>query len=118
LSAAGRGRQVSRGSFLSFERVPDPHPAPARTGRQQELQPLLEAYGQRVDKRKKPSATGPYQHPLRVYLIDEEQQVRNIYSYGLLDPRLVITDARTLLMERPHAGSSASSTPASAAKGN
>lgn len=63
------------------------------------LKPLLEAYGQRVDRRKTFSAAGPLYHPLRVYLIDEGQQIRNIYSYGLLDPRLVITDVRTLLME-------------------
>jgi cytochrome oxidase Cu insertion factor (SCO1/SenC/PrrC family) len=75
------------------------------TRNHEDLQPLLESYGQRVDKRKKPSATGPYQHPLRVYLIDQQKQIRNIYSYGLLDPRLVITDARTLLAERQNTGS-------------
>lgn len=64
-----------------------------------ELQPLLEAYGQRVDKRTKPSALGPYQHTLRVYLIDSQKRIRNIYSYGLLDPRLVMADVQTLLME-------------------
>ncbi len=69
------------------------------TRNQKALQPLLEAYGQRVDRRKDFSAMGPYYHPLRVYLIDQRQRVRNIYSYGLLDPRLVITDAQTLLME-------------------
>jgi cytochrome oxidase Cu insertion factor (SCO1/SenC/PrrC family) len=70
------------------------------TANQEELQPLLQAYGQRVDRRKKPGVTGPYYHPLRVYLIDHRQQLRNIYSYGLLDPRLVMTDVRTLLMEQ------------------
>jgi cytochrome oxidase Cu insertion factor (SCO1/SenC/PrrC family) len=63
------------------------------------LQPLLEAYGQRVDRRKTANAMGPYYHPLRVYLIDQQQQVRNIYSFGLLDPRLVATDVQTLLLE-------------------
>lgn len=65
----------------------------------QELKPLLDAYGQRVDRRKTFSASGPLYHPLRVYLIDGQRQIRNIYSYGLLDPRLVITDAQTLLIE-------------------
>jgi len=64
-----------------------------------ELRPLLSAYGQRVDKRNKPSALGPYQHTLRVYLIDSLKRIRNIYSYGLLDPRLVMADVQTLLME-------------------
>ena len=44
------------------------------------------------------STSGPYNHPLRVYLIDGQKQIRNIYSYGLLDPRLVMTDVRTLMM--------------------
>jgi cytochrome oxidase Cu insertion factor (SCO1/SenC/PrrC family) len=66
---------------------------------QEQLKPLLAAYGQRVDRRKTPSPEGPYYHPLRVYLIDGAKQIRNIYSYGLLDPRLVMTDARTLLAE-------------------
>ena len=64
-----------------------------------ELRPLLAAYGQRVDKRTKPSALGPYQHTLRVYLIDSQKRIRNIYSYGLLDPRLVMADVKTLLLE-------------------
>jgi cytochrome oxidase Cu insertion factor (SCO1/SenC/PrrC family) len=64
-----------------------------------ELKPLLAAYGQRVDKRTKPSALGPFQHTLRVYLIDSQKRIRNIYGYGLLDPRLVLADIRTLMME-------------------
>lgn len=65
----------------------------------EDLRPLLAAYGQRVDKRTKPSALGPYQHTLRVYLIDSQKRIRNIYSYGLLDPRLVMADVQTLLQE-------------------
>lgn len=65
----------------------------------EDLAPLLEAYGQRVDARQKPSAFGPYYHPLRVYLIDPARQIRNIYSFGLLDPRLVMTDVQTVLLE-------------------
>jgi cytochrome c peroxidase len=72
-----------------------------------ELKPLLEAYGQRVDRRKTFSAAGPLYHPLRVYLIDAQQQIRNIYSYGLLDPRLLLTDAQTLLIETHHLEKSA-----------
>jgi cytochrome oxidase Cu insertion factor (SCO1/SenC/PrrC family) len=64
-----------------------------------ELEPLLAAYGQRVDKRTRPSMFGPFQHTLRVYLIDSQKRIRNIYSYGLLDPRLVLADIRTLMME-------------------
>lgn len=64
-----------------------------------QLAPLLDLYGQQVDRTKPGSATGPYTHPLRVYLIDAQKRIRNIYSYGLLDPRLVMTDVRTLMME-------------------
>jgi cytochrome oxidase Cu insertion factor (SCO1/SenC/PrrC family) len=70
------------------------------TRSQSELEPLLAGYGQRVDRRKDGSSGPPFYHPLRVYLIDQQQQVRNIYSYGLLDPRLVATDALTALHER------------------
>lgn len=64
-----------------------------------QLAPLLERYGQQVDTAKRGSSGGPYNHPLRVYLIDGRKRIRNIYSYGLLDPRLVMTDVRTLMME-------------------
>lgn len=69
------------------------------TRNKEELQPLLDAYGQRIDRRSKPSSLGPYSHPLRVYLIDPDRQIRNIYSFGLLDPRLVFTDIQTLFLE-------------------
>ena len=69
------------------------------TRSQEDLAPILERYGQRVDRRKQSNAYGPYYHPVRVYLIDRKKQIRNIYSYGLLDPRLVMTDIRTLLLQ-------------------
>lgn len=65
-----------------------------------ELRPILASYGQRVDRKKNPSDPyGPFYHVVRVYLIDREGMIRNIYSFGMLDPRLVVTDVRTLLME-------------------
>jgi len=69
------------------------------TENRDQLAPLLDRYGQQVDRAKAGSATGPYNHLLRVYLIDGQKRVRNIYSYGLLDPRLIMTDVRTLLIE-------------------
>lgn len=65
-----------------------------------DLKPILDAYGQVVDR--KPNANdvfGPLFHQVRVYLIDRQGMVRNIYSFGLLDPRLLVTDVRTLLLE-------------------
>ena len=70
------------------------------TGSARELQPILEAYGQRVDpKRNTHDPLGPFYHVVRVYLVDREGMIRNIYSYGMLDPRVVLSDVRTLLME-------------------
>lgn len=70
------------------------------TRTQTDLEPLLSGYGQVVERRKDASKGPPFYHPLRVYLIDPDQRVRNIYSYGLLDPRLVATDVETLLIEK------------------
>ena len=65
-----------------------------------DLHPVLKAYGQQVDRRADPQhPLGPYSHLLRVYLIDRQGIIRNVYSSGLLDPRLVVTDVRTLLLE-------------------
>src|SRR5712691_3633886 len=70
------------------------------TRSQAELQPILAAYGQAVDKKQNPlDPTGPLNHTLRVFLIDRTGNIRNIYSSGTLDPRLVLADVRTLLME-------------------
>jgi len=70
------------------------------TRSQAELQPILGAYGQAVDKKKNPfDPTGPLNHTLRVFVIDRSGNIRNIYSSGTLDVRLVLADVRTLLME-------------------
>lgn len=64
------------------------------------LRPILEAYDQPVGRKADPEDSfGPLTHQLRVFLIDREKRVRNIYSLGFLDPRLVATDVRTLLLE-------------------
>jgi cytochrome oxidase Cu insertion factor (SCO1/SenC/PrrC family) len=44
-------------------------------------------------------------HTLRVFLIDPGGNIRNIYSSDTLDPRLVLADVRTLLMESDFARS-------------
>ncbi|MEN3368710.1 MAG: hypothetical protein V7609_853 [Verrucomicrobiota bacterium] len=65
-----------------------------------DLESILAAYGQTVDKRPNPSdPQGPLFHTLRVFLIDRDARIRNIYSSGTLDPRLVIADVKTLLLE-------------------
>jgi protein SCO1/2 len=64
------------------------------------LQSILNGYGQAVDKRSNPNdPQGPLYHILRVFLIDRDGRIRNIYSSGTLDPRLVLADVKTLLLE-------------------
>lgn len=65
-----------------------------------DLDSILAGYDQVVDKR--PNANdpqGPLYHILRVFLIDRQGRIRNIYSSGTLDPRLVLADVKTLLMD-------------------
>jgi len=69
------------------------------TRSRKELQPILAAYDQQVMAKTNPDdPSGPLAHQLRVYLIDEDGHVRNIYSLDFLDPRLVMTDIRTILL--------------------
>jgi cytochrome oxidase Cu insertion factor (SCO1/SenC/PrrC family) len=71
------------------------------TASQEKLRPILEAYGQAVDRKQNPfDPTGPLNHTLRVFLIDREGRIRNIYSSGTLDLRLVLADVRTLMLEQ------------------
>lgn len=70
------------------------------TRSQAQLQPILDAYGQAVNKRSNPNdPQGPLYHILRVFLIDADGNIRNIYSSDTLDPRLVLADVKTLLSE-------------------
>ena len=75
------------------------------TRSQTELQPILDAYGQAVDKKTNPlEPTGPLNHTVRVFLIDDEGEIRNIYSSSTLDPRLILADVRSLMSERDRTG--------------
>jgi cytochrome oxidase Cu insertion factor (SCO1/SenC/PrrC family) len=66
------------------------------------LEPILKGYDQAVSPKRNPSdPAGPLNHTLRVYLIDTQGRIRNIYSSGTLDLRLVLADVRTLLLEAP-----------------
>jgi cytochrome oxidase Cu insertion factor (SCO1/SenC/PrrC family) len=68
------------------------------TASDRQLGPILAAYGQVVQRSADPSAPGP-SHLLRVYLIDRQLRIRNIYGLDFLDPRLLLADVRTLLLE-------------------
>jgi cytochrome oxidase Cu insertion factor (SCO1/SenC/PrrC family) len=79
------------------------------TQSQSELKPILAAYGQAVDRKQNPfDPTGPLNHSLRVFLLDPAGNIRNIYSSGTLDPRLVLADIKTLILESVRSASSPS----------
>jgi len=68
---------------------------------QEKLKPILDAYGQAVDRRENSlNPAGPLNHVLRVFLIDRDGNIRNIYSSSTLDIRLVLADIKTLLAEQ------------------
>jgi cytochrome oxidase Cu insertion factor (SCO1/SenC/PrrC family) len=84
---AGKGKTAAEWRFIT-------------TASQDKLQPILDAYGQAVDRKKNPNdPTGPLNHSLRVFLIDRDGNIRNIYSSGTLDLRLVLADVKTMAME-------------------
>lgn len=91
--------------MTAYSRIAAERPAAApwhfvTTSSQAELDPILTAYGQAVDKKKNPlEPTGPLNHTLRVFLIDGAGNIRNMYSSDTLDPRLVLADVRTLMLE-------------------
>jgi cytochrome oxidase Cu insertion factor (SCO1/SenC/PrrC family) len=91
--------------MAAYSRLAAERPAAApwhfvTTRSQTDLQPILTAYDQAVDKKQNPlDPTGPLNHTLRVYLVDAAGNIRNIYSSGTLDLRLVLADVRTLMLE-------------------
>ncbi len=72
------------------------------TASERQLQPLLEGYPQNVEKIYDDQGrfTGTFSHLLRVYLIDTDRQIRNIYSVDFLKPDILIADIETLLNDR------------------
>jgi cytochrome oxidase Cu insertion factor (SCO1/SenC/PrrC family) len=80
------------------------------------LEPVLDDYGQRVTRRLVPSRDAPASHAgsehaasseeseilshvLKVFLVDESRRIRNVYSVGLMDPRLIVNDIQTVLAD-------------------
>lgn len=66
------------------------------------LLPLLDGFGQDVtvetDERGRPTRT--LNHLLKLFLIDDQLQVREIYSVATLAPEALLNDLRTLSLER------------------
>lgn len=67
------------------------------------LEPILDDYGQYTIREYDESGeyTGDFAHMLRVFLIDRELRVRNIYSVAFLHADILINDLETLLLESP-----------------
>ncbi|MBI4695383.1 MAG: SCO family protein [Gammaproteobacteria bacterium] len=61
------------------------------------LAPLLAAYGQHLST----LSDGSIAHALRVYLVDRERRIRNIYSAAYLHADTLLADLRTLLTDAP-----------------
>jgi cytochrome oxidase Cu insertion factor (SCO1/SenC/PrrC family) len=66
------------------------------------LEDVLEGYGQDrapvYDERGR--FTGRYRHVLKVFLVDQDGYIRNVYSAGFLVADLVVNDIKTVLTER------------------
>lgn len=71
-----------------------------------ELAPILDGYGQYVVREQGGGdlQPGAVSHLLRVYLIDREKRIRNIYSTSFLHADTVVNDLRTVLLERQGGG--------------
>jgi cytochrome oxidase Cu insertion factor (SCO1/SenC/PrrC family) len=83
----------------------------------QSLAPILAAYNQSVlAKPDGQSAAGPLSHIFRAFLVDREGRIRNIYSLDFFDPRLILNDVRTLLLDDDAAAQAA--TPVQARRRN
>lgn len=60
------------------------------------LKPIIDGFGQVVDRSNDQERLN---HLLRMFLVDRDGNIRNIYGLGLIDPRLMMTDIETLLIE-------------------
>ena len=71
------------------------------TATQADLEPLLTDFHQPVAKlwQENGDWSGLFRHVLKVYLLDQNLNVRNIYSAGFLNAQLVINDIETILIE-------------------
>ena len=64
------------------------------------LAPILRAYGQDLQPEPSRAAGGGLAHLLRVFLIDENRMIRNVYGASMLDPALLVNDLKTLVLEQ------------------
>jgi len=77
------------------------------TDSEKTLSPILDKYNQRIIKEydSEGKYVGSISHILRVFLIDKEKSIRNIYSVSFLHSDILINDIKTLLDKRTDNGS-------------
>jgi cytochrome c peroxidase len=72
------------------------------TGRDEaELRPVLEDYGQDAVRElvRDGEGEGALRHVAKVFLIDSERRVRNVYASGFLEAEILVRDLETLMGE-------------------
>lgn len=71
------------------------------TPSEQDLYPILKDYRQDIQREMSVNGdqTEDISHILRVFLIDPNLKIRNIYSVGFLHPDVIISDLKTMLAE-------------------
>ena len=71
------------------------------TSGEKQLEPILESYSQSVirDPASEDGEGGRISHILRVFLIDRDKQIRNVYSPTFLHADTIINDIQTLQLE-------------------
>jgi protein SCO1/2 len=50
----------------------------------------------------KPAANGQLDHPSRIFLVDPQYRIREIYNLNFLKPKWVVQDVELLLKEIHH----------------
>jgi len=65
-----------------------------------DIQPILDGFNQYIVREidEAGNETGTFSHVLKVFLIDRQLQVRNVYSSSFLHPAIAINDLKTLVM--------------------
>lgn len=78
------------------------------TASEDALQPIMQGYRQSIRKQYDAGGkfTGTFAHVLRLYLIDRNKEIRNIYSASILHPDLLLNDIKTLLQNNNLTGNS------------
>lgn len=67
------------------------------------LQPILDDYGQAIEAEKRADGVPSrvIAHLLKVFLIDERANIREIYSTAYMNPELIYNDIKTIALESP-----------------